>query len=126
MRINRDVAGVFAAESGFRRAVLQEGARHPVVLPCPGEILDSLTEVAAVEFRSTLARRADEDNREPGVEGHRDQGRFAIARHTIDPNLLCVYGWIRFEIVESAGRAPGPGAKRSPIVGLAALALIHE
>ena len=39
-----------------RAAVLQEVARHPVVFARTGQILDQLSEVAAVQLRATLAR----------------------------------------------------------------------
>src|SRR5688500_2396173 len=40
MRIDGNVPGVFAPKTGFSGAVLQEVARHPMILAGGGEILD--------------------------------------------------------------------------------------
>ena len=107
-------------------AVLEEVAGHPVVLAGAGEVLDRLAEVAAVQLRAALAGRADEHHGEPLVERHRDQRRLAVTRHAVDADALRVDGRIGLEVVERAGRAPGPGAQRAPVFGLAPLTLVDE
>ena len=48
-----------------RAAILQVVAGHPVVLAGAGEVLHELSEVAAMELGSALARGTDESDREP-------------------------------------------------------------
>src|SRR6185295_16731301 len=52
--VDRDVAGVPAAERGRGRAVLQEVAGHPVILARAGEILDGFAEVPAMQLGAAL------------------------------------------------------------------------
>ena len=126
MRVDRDVVRVLAPERRFGGAVLQEVARHPVVLAGPGEVLDRLPEVAAVRLGATFAGRSHQDDRETGLEGHGDEGRLAVARDAFDPHALCIDRRQRLQVVERAGRAPGPRAQRSPLLRRAALALVGE
>ncbi len=53
-------------------------------------------------------------------------GRLAVARMAFDADLFGIDGFVGLEVIERAARAPGPGAKGAPIVGLARLALVHE
>ena len=126
MRVDRDVAGVLAAERRLGRAVLQEVAGHPVVLARAGEVLDRFAEVAAMQLGAAFARRADEHDRESLVVGHRHERRLAVARDAFDADLLRVHGLVGLEVVEAARRAPRPGAQRAPVVRLARLALVDE
>ncbi len=126
MRVHRQVAGVLAAELGFGRAVFQEVAGHPVVFAGAGEALDGFAEIPAVQFRAAFARGADERHGEARLEGERDERGLAVARHAFDADLLRVHGGIGFKAVQSARRAPGPGAERTPVVRLARLALVDE
>ena len=120
VRVDRNVAGVLAAERGLRRAVLQEVAGHPVVLAGAGEVLDGFAEIAAMQLGAALAGGADQHHREALVERHRHERRLAVARHAFDADLLRVDGLVGFEVVEAARGAPRPGAQRAPVVGLAA------
>jgi hypothetical protein len=126
MGVDRDVVRGLAAERRLAGAVLQEGAGHPVVLAAGGEVLDRLAEVAAMELGAAFAGRADEDDREALVEGHRDERRLPVARHAVDADALGVDRRVGLEEVERAARAPAPGAQRAPVVRLAPLPLVDE
>ena len=126
VRVDGNVAGGLAAERGFLGAVLQEVARHPVILARAGEVLDRLAEVAAVQLGAAFARRSDQDHGKALVVGHRHQRGLAEARDALDPDLLRVDGLVGLEVVEAARRAPGPGAQRAPVVGPAALTLVDQ
>ena len=111
---------------GQRAAVLEEVPGHPVVLARAGEVLDQLAEIAAVQLRPALARGADEADGEALVIGHRDERRLAVARESLDADLLGVDGLVGLEVVEGAARAPGPGAQRAPVLRLAGLPLVAQ
>ena len=98
----------------FRGAVLQEVAGHPVVFAGAGEVLDRLAEVAAVQLGAALARRADEDDGESLVEGHRHERGLAVPRHAFDADLLGVDRLVGLEIVERRARRPTPTRAASP------------
>ena len=119
-------SSVLASEGRLGRAVLQEVAGHPVVLAGSREVLHRLAEVAAMRLGAAFAGRAHEHDREARLEGHGDQGRLAVARDPFDADVLGVDRGQRLEVVERAGRAPGPGAQRSPLLGSPALALVGE
>ena len=70
------------------------------------------------EPTSTIANR--------GSKAIATERRLAVARDAFDADALGVDGRIGLEIVEPAGRAPGPGAQRAPIVGLSRLALVGQ
>ena len=76
-----------------------------------GQALDRFAEIAAMQFRAAFARGADERHGETRLKGQRDERGLAIARHAFDADLLRVHGGICFEIIQSARRAPGPGAE---------------
>ena len=79
-----------------------------------------------MQLGAALARGADIGDREALVVRHGDQGRLAIARVAFDADLPGVHGLVGFEIIERAAGAPGPGAQRAPIVGLARLAFVAQ
>ena len=60
------------------------------------------------------------------IEGHGDERGLAVARDAFDADMLRVDGWIGFEIVESATRAPSPGAQCAPVFRLARLAFVDQ
>src|ERR1035441_9969452 len=126
MRIHLKVACVLAAEAGFSGAVFKEVARHPVVFPGAGKALHCFTEVAAMQLCATLTGRPHQDHRETGLKRHRDEGGLAVARYSLDADLLRVHGGVGFKVVQAARRAPGPGTQRSPVIGLAGLASVNE
>ena len=92
--IHRHVAGVLAAEGGFRRAVFDEVAGHPVGLAGTGEALHGFSEIPAMQLGSAFAGGADEGQPEARLKGERDERGFA----------LVVIGRIR-----RRGIAAGPG-----------------
>ena len=110
----------------FDGAVLQEVAGHPVVLAGAGEVLDRFAPVAAMQLGAAFAGRSDQHDREARVERHRDERGLAVARDAFDADLLRVDRLVGLEIVETARRAPGPGAQRAPVVRLARLALVDQ
>ena len=114
MRIHGYVAGVLAAENGFRGAVLQEVAGHPMVFSRSGEVLHRFSPIAAVQFGAALAGGTDEHDREAGVERHRHEGGLAVARDTFNPDVLGVHGFVGFEIIQTARRRPTPRPAASP------------
>ena len=124
--IHRHVAGVLAAEGGFGGAVLQEVAGHPVVFAGAGQVLHGFAEIAAVQFGAAFAGGADEHDGEARVEGHGHQRGLAVARNALDADLLGVHGFVGFQIIQAARRAPGPGAQRAPVVRLARLAFVDQ
>ena len=126
MCIDGKVASVFAAEGGFSGAVLKEVAGHPVVFAGGGEILDGFAEIAAVELGAARAGGADEHHGETRFEGHRDKGGFAEAGDAFDADDFRIYGGIGLEVIKSARGAPGPGAKRTPIIGFAGLTFVAQ
>ena len=126
VRVHRQIPGVLAPESGRRGAVLQEIARHPVVFAGAGQVLDGLAEIAAVELGAPFTRRTHQRQGETRLESQRYQCGLAEARHALDPHLLRVHGGVGFEIVQTARRAPGPGAQRTPVVGFAGLSLVDQ
>src|SRR6478609_1766741 len=79
-----------------------------------------------MQLRAAFAGRADEDDRESLVVGHRDERRFAEARDAFDSDLLRVYGLVGLEVVEAARSAPRPGAQRSPVIRMPKLPLVDE
>ena len=123
--VDGNVAGGLAAEGRLGGAVLHEVAGHPVVFAA-GEAFDGLAEVAAKQRCAAFAGRADEHHGEALIEGHGDERGFAVARDAFDADMLGVDGGVGFEVVEAAARAPGPGAQRAPVVGLARLAVIDQ
>ncbi len=60
------------------------------------------------------------------LEGHGDESGLAVARDPFDPHPLGVDRRQRLQVVERAGRAPGPRAQRSPLLRRPALALVGE
>ena len=78
------------------------------------------------ELGAAFAGGADEHDGEALVERHRDERGLAVARDAFDADLLGVDGLVGLEIVEAARGAPGPGAQRAPVVGLARLAFVDE
>src|SRR5262249_33600216 len=111
---------------GLFGAVLQEVARHPVILAGAGEALDRLAPVASMELGSALARRPDEDGRESLIVGHRHERGLAETRDAFDPNLLRINRLICLEVVETPRRTPRPGAQRSPVIGMSRLSFVDE
>src|SRR5262249_20618681 len=79
-----------------------------------------------MQLSSALAGRTDEHNCKPLVIGHRHESGFAVSRNSLDTDFFRIDCFIRLQVVETAGGAPGPGAKRSPIVRLAPLSFIDE
>src|SRR5262249_18172257 len=124
MRIYWNVAGRLSAERGLFGAVIQEVARHPVILAGAGEALDRLAPVASMELGSALARRPDEDGRESLIVGHRHERGLAETRDAFDPDLLRINRLICLEVVETPRRTPRPGAQRSPVIGMSRLSLL--
>ena len=126
MRIHRDVAHVLAAEVRLGRAVLQEVASHPVILAGAGEVLDLFPQVAPMQLGAALAGGGDQADGKSRVVRHRHQCRLAVARHALDADALCINALVGLEIVEPARCTPGPCAQRSPVVGLARLAVVDQ
>jgi hypothetical protein len=126
VRVDGQVTGSPAAQTRLRRAVLQEVAGHPVVLPRSGQALDCLAEVAPEQRRAALAGGADKDDCKARLERHRDQGRLAKARYALDAHACGVDRRVGFEEVEGARSTPGPRAQGAPVVGLAWLASVHQ
>src|SRR5205085_8293794 len=91
-----------------------------------GEAFYGLAEVAAVELGAAFAGGADEDDGEAWVVGHGDEGGLPVAGDAFDADAFGVDGLIGFEVVEAAGRAPGPGAEGTPVVGLAGLTFVAQ
>src|SRR2546430_795212 len=50
----------------------------------------------------------------------------SVARVTLDADSLGIHGFVRFEIVQGAARAPGPGAQCAPVVRLARLTFVED
>ena len=92
----------------------------------PGQVLDRLSEIAAVRLGAAFAGRPDQRDREARFERHGHQGGLAVARDAFDPDAPCVHRGQRLEIVERTSRAPRPGAQRSPLLGRPAPALVGE
>ena len=55
VRIDRKIVGVFAAEGGFGRAVLEEIAGHPVIFAGAGEVFHGFAEIATVRLGAAFA-----------------------------------------------------------------------
>ena len=125
VRVDRQIAGGLAAERRFGGAVLQEVAGHPVILARAGEVLDRLAPIAAMQLGAAFAGRPDQHHREARIERHRHQRRLAVARNAFDADLLGVDGFLGFEIIEAARRAPCPRPQRAPVVRLARLSFIR-
>src|SRR5579871_901118 len=106
--------------------ILDEISGHPVIFRGGGDVLHLLTKFTAKNFCSAFSRRSDETNRDARVVSHGDECGFSVTRKAFDANLLCVNGFVRFEIINRATRTPGPGSQNSPIIRLARLALIYE
>jgi hypothetical protein len=110
--VNGDVVG------GFRAAEGEEVPGHPVVLAA-GEAFDGFAEVTAEGSRAAFAGGADEGHGEALVEGHGDEGGFAVAGDAFDADVFGVYrggdGGVGCEEVEGLAGAPGPGAEGSPV-----------
>ena len=79
MRIHRQIGCGSAAESGIRRAILQEISSHPMVLTRTREIFHRFSKVPAMQFRAAFARRPDQHQREAGIERHGHKRCLAIA-----------------------------------------------
>ncbi len=109
-----------------RAGVLDEVARHPVVLARAGDVLHLLAEVPPMELGAAGARRADEPDREPLVVGHRDDGGLAVARQALDADLLGVDRLVGLKVVERAAGAPRPRPERAPVVQLSRLPLVEQ
>src|SRR5690348_14965504 len=116
MRVNGQVAGVFAAKRGFGSAVLQEISCHPVIFSRAGKIFDGFAKITAVEFGAAFAGGADEHKSEARVEGHGYERGLAVAGNAFNPDALGVHGLIGFEIIETARCAPAPRTQSAPIV----------
>src|SRR4029079_7396517 len=125
-RVDGQVARIHRAEVGLRRAVLQEVARHPVVLAARGEILDLLAPASSMQLRAALARGADEHDGETLIERHRDERRLAVPRYALDADAASVDARLRREEIEPTRSAPGPCAERAPVVGRTPRALVGE
>ncbi len=50
----------------------------------------------------------------------------AVARNTLNANVLRIDCRVGFEVVEPATRTPGPRAQGSPVFGLARLSLVYQ
>ena len=120
MSIHRQVARV------QRAGVLDEVPRHPVVFARAGDVLNQLAKIAAMELRTAFARGADETDCESRVVRHRDERSLAVAREPLDPDLLGVHGLVGLEVIECTAGPPCPRTQRSPIIGLAGLALVAQ
>src|SRR5207249_5778759 len=93
---------------GQRSRILDEVARHPMVLAGAGDVLDELSEVPAVQLGPALAGRGDEGDGEPWVVRHGDEGGLPVSA--------------RGPRCPPAGRrrtcrsrsSPGPGSRPTP------------
>ncbi len=116
MGVYRQISGVFAAEFRLRSGILQKIPRHPVIFALAGEIFDRLAEIPTERLDAPGPGAADESHGEARVEGHRDQGRLAEAGDAFDADAFRINCRVRFEEIQRARGAPGPGAERAPVV----------
>ena len=126
MGVHRNVAGVLAAEFGFRRSVLQKVAGHPVVLARTGQILDGLSKVSPMELGSPFSRGRDQSRRKSLIKRHRDEGGLAITGNPFDADSPGIDRRFRFQVIERPRGTPRPGSERSPIVRFAGLAEVRQ
>jgi len=126
VRVDRDVVGVLAAERRLGRAIFQKIARHPVILAGTREVFHGLAEIAAVRLGAAFAGRADEHERKTRLERHGDERGLAVARDAFNADVPSIHGRQRLKIIESARRAPTPGAQRTPLLRRAVVALVGE
>ena len=110
MRVHREIAGILAAKRRLRSAILQEIARHPMVFARAGQVLDCFPKIATMQFCAAFTRRANQSHGKPRFKSHGDERSLAVARHAFDPDLLSIYSRVGFEIIQTAGGAPSPGA----------------
>src|SRR6516164_4715385 len=124
--INRDVAGVLAAEVGIVGTVLEKVAGHPVILSRTGQIFDCFSPVAAMQLGTSFTRGTNKDYSESGVVCHCHQRGFTVSRYAFDPYSFGIDRLVRLQVIQSARGSPRPCAKRTPIVRLPRLAFIDE
>ena len=79
-----------------------------------------------MQLGAAFAGGADIGDGEARIVGHGDERCLAVAGVAFDADLFGVHGLVGFEIIERAAGAPGPGAQRAPIVGLARLAFVDQ
>ena len=120
MRVDRQVLG------RQRAGVFEEGAREPVVLARPRQILDLLAEGAAEQLRPAGARRPDEADGEARLVRHRHERGLPVAREPLDAHARAVDRRVGLEVVDGAAGAPGPRPERAPVFEPARLAVVGE
>src|SRR5678816_4221177 len=98
MRIDRKIVPM--------AAVLEVVAGHPVIFVGSKDVFDELPVFPAMQFCSARTRRTHIRNGETLIKRHRNDRGFPVSGMTLKPDLLCIDGLIRFEVVQRTARAP--------------------
>ena len=71
-----------------------------------GEVLDRLTEVAAVQFGPALPGGADQRHGKAWFEGHGYQGGLSVTRDALNPHVPGIHRRIGFQVIQAPWPPP--------------------